>query len=103
MQGTVKRYSISNHGRLRRNAYSKRNSLGYVRYLQTQLLEPQPRTDNREGLWAKLRAPDGRLRQVNIGRLVATHFLYVPVGNPELHYINSNKEDCHLANLEWIR
>ena len=102
VRGTYKRYSISTYGRIRSNLYRQRNSLGSLRYLQPQQLDPKPRTDNREGLWCKI-VVNRRKRQVNIARLVATHFLYVPVGNPKLRHINGDKEDCHVANLEWIR
>ena len=100
IRGTARHYSISTHGRVRANTYKIRDALGRVRWYEERMLEPKPRADGREGLWCKL-AMYGRKRQVNVARLVATHFLYQPTNKTRLVCMDGNPENCHLSNLEW--
>ena len=100
IRGTLRRYSVSNYGNVRRNAYRVRGALGVVRWYEEAPLYPAVRKDDRKGLWCKLRV-HGRVRQINVGRCVADHWLYAPIRKKELVWLDGNHENNHLSNLAW--
>ena len=100
IRGTLRRYSVSNHGRIRSNAYRIRRANGSVRWYEVGYLEPKPRTDDRKGLWCKLKV-HGRARQINVGICVAEHWLYKPIRGGTVVWLDGNHENCHVSNLAW--
>lgn len=85
-------YSVSNLGRVRREAPGKGTHKGKILKLGR-----HSRGYHRVSMWAKGK---GSFKKVH--RLVAKAFLSQPSSLHEVNHKNSNRQDNTLQNLEWV-
>lgn len=101
IRGTGNRYSISNKGQVRRDAYKRRRRNGSLYVLSESALVKPYYVPNRTGLRVKIRY-EGNVRvQKHLAYLVANHFLYKPTDAKRLMWIDGNKDNCAVYNLRW--
>jgi len=87
------RYSISNLGRIRRNAYS-----GYKFKCSEKILDLKPRGDGYVDFSCKISSV---VYHFLIHRLVASYFIENNYGHPVVNHIDHDKSNNAAINLEW--
>lgn len=93
IEGTNGNYSVSNYGRVRRNAFTSNHTRKKSLVLKTRIL----RGYETIGLWYG----DRQLTKP-VHRLIAEAFILNEHDKPEVNHINGNKLDNRIENLEWV-
>ena len=83
-------YQISNLGRVKSLNYNKR---GFERILKN-------KTGSR-GYFNVNLSKDGKSKNINVHRIVATHFIPNPDNLPQVNHKDENKQNNCVENLEW--
>lgn len=96
------KYQISNLGRVKiKENVSMRMNMGKMRnYVQRELIM----SNTFDGNYYKVGLVDerGKVKQIHIHRLLATHFIPNPNNLPQVNHIDGNKKNNDLSNLEWV-
>lgn len=91
---------VSNQGRVKRLAWSKRTLDGKTRYFKERIYI---NTVNNFGYaHITIRPDNGKPKIHNVHRLVADAFIPNPENKPQVNHINGNKLDNRVENLEWV-
>ena len=88
-------YEVSNLGRVQ--SVNRVDSSGKRR--QSRLLKPIP---DKDGYSKVSLSRSSKVKQVNLQRLVALHFISNPDDLPEVDHINCDRADNRAENLQWI-
>ena len=91
-------YSISDTGIVKRNAYTRIDSLGRKTNVKEKILKLQ--TD-KYGYYRTTLVKDGKNHFLTLHRLLATTFIPNPNNLPVINHKNENPKDNRLENLEW--
>lgn len=91
-------YSISNTGIVKRNAYTRIDSLGRKTNVKEKILKLQ--TD-KYGYYRVTLVKDRKNHFLTLHRLLATTFIPNPNNLPVINHKNENPKDNRLENLEW--
>ena len=90
IDGTDKKFMISNHGRVK--SFMRDISNGYILS-----------SSNKNGWYKQIKIKvDGRYKSLFIHRLVAEYFVPNPKNKLEVNHIDGDKQNNHYGNLEWV-
>jgi hypothetical protein len=99
------RYSVSNLGRVRREAHVRTNKNGaFVKVPQKMMRlqkSPNCKYPSYVAISVDLRNDRGNRKTVRVSRLVATAFVLNPDSFPIVNHLDSNPQNNHFENLEW--
>lgn len=62
----------------------------------------KPSLNKQNGYWYVALWKNNKGKTFSVHRLVAIHFIPNPDNKPEVNHKNSNRQDCHQNNLEWV-
>ena len=88
-------YEVSNLGRVR--SVDRVDSSGKRR--RSRMLKPIP---DKDGYSKVSLSRSSKVKQVNLQRLVALHFIPNPDDLPEVDHINCDRADNRVENLQWV-
>lgn len=91
-------YSISDTGMVKRNAYTRIDSLGRKTNIEEQILKLYI---DKDGYYRTTLVKDKKNHFIPVHRLVAQTFILNPNNLPVVNHKNENKKDNRVENLEW--